>query len=398
MAGTGRAGTTFLVRYLTAIGLDTHLSRRSGNASIDHEAQAGLEDFPTGTAIDDMPYVIKNPMLHEFIDQLLSNADIEIDAVIIPVRNLREAVSSRVILERRAMYGSQPWLGYMDRAWDSGANVPGGLVYSLNALDQARILAVGFHFLVEQLVHADVPIVFIDFPRMINDAGYLFRKTAPFHPVGTSEATALAAHAELAQPTLVRTERELTSAAFAENDRLNEELDRAALRRELVRLREQLRAGSQPNDEAMPQRLELLPVSVLLAGKAPAKDGQIRIVIDDIATLRDPAAFDGETLRAKNGDEIYLRGWAVDMETLTGLTGVAGIFDDRQCVLAVHGLTRDDVAAALAEPATRQCGFTLRMPTRNLGAGPHTIDIAFLSADGATYLTHHVAKLELTDQ
>jgi len=42
IAGTGRAGTSFMVRLLTDLGLDTHLSR-FGDGGWDEMAQAGLE-------------------------------------------------------------------------------------------------------------------------------------------------------------------------------------------------------------------------------------------------------------------------------------------------------------------------------------------------------------------
>lgn len=245
IAGTGRAGTTFLVRYLTAMGLDTHLSRRGERAWTDEQAQAGLEDFPVGPNLEDLPYVVKTPMLYEFIDQVLENPDIQVDGAIIPIRNLREAASSRIILERRAMYASQPWLAHMEKTWGASAIVPGGIVYSLRAIDEARILAMGFHVLIEHLVHADIKLIFIDFPRMIHDGDYLFATLASFLPVGSTAMAAGIAHAELAVPEKVRIERELAvineSAAIAEQS-LDEGLDRLALRRELIRLREELQA------------------------------------------------------------------------------------------------------------------------------------------------------------
>jgi hypothetical protein len=45
IAGTGRTGTSFLVRYLSELGLDTHISRH-GCAHWDSNANAGLEDAP----------------------------------------------------------------------------------------------------------------------------------------------------------------------------------------------------------------------------------------------------------------------------------------------------------------------------------------------------------------
>jgi hypothetical protein len=141
---------------------------------------------------------------------------------------------------------------------------------------------------------------------------------------------------------------------------------------------------------------EILPSRELLAGKIRAAAGQIHVSIDGVATLRDPAAFDGKTLRARIGDVVYVRGWAVDMEARAGLAGVLGVFDEDEFVLGVHGLPRDDAAGAVSMPRARRCGFTLRMPTQNMRAGRHTLDVAIVTADGTSYLTHRVAAVELS--
>ena len=253
IAGTGRAGTTFLVRYFTALGLDTHLSRRGAAAWLDEEAQAGLEDFPLGPDAGDLPYLIKNPMLYEFIDQLIASDSIAIDGVmIIPVRSLREATSSRVILERRAMTEHQPWQTFMDRAWETSGTTAGGLIASLTALDEARVLAMGFHLLVERLVRANVPMVFMDFPRIISDGDYLYDKVEPFLPVTATREIARDHHARLADPEKVRIERE-TAASPANESTLDGDLDRIALLREIKRLRTALQAP--PTVPAVPEEV-----------------------------------------------------------------------------------------------------------------------------------------------
>ena len=244
IAGTGRSGTTFLVRYLTAMGLDTHLSRRGENAWVDDDAQAGLEDFPLDPTAGDLPYVIKNPMLYEFVEQVIEDRTMTIDGVIIPVRNLHEATVSRMVLERRSLYQHLPWLAHMDKAWETSGNVPGGLIYSLGALDEARTLSMGLHVLIERLVQADVPMVFLDFPRIIEDSDYLFEKLARFLPAGSNAETARASHSSLADPKKVRVEREIA------RDGIDEEIDRLALRRELVRLRTALATQSAAVTEA----------------------------------------------------------------------------------------------------------------------------------------------------
>ena len=60
------------------------------------------------------------------------------------------------------------------------------VVYSLNVVDEARLLAVGFHQLVERFVKAEIPIWFIHFPRIVLDHDYLFTKLRELLPAGTT--------------------------------------------------------------------------------------------------------------------------------------------------------------------------------------------------------------------
>ncbi|WP_213952844.1 hypothetical protein [Variovorax sp. dw_954] len=245
IAGTGRAGTTFLVQYLAACGLETQLS--CGDSHLyDENAQAGLEDILLGQA--NAPYVCKSPWLFEFVERLLGDRNIAIDAVIIPMRSLVEAATSRVVNEMRGRYAAN---GMAEDAlyWSTWATVPGGVVYSLNPIDQARVLAMGFHHLLHALVRHEVPVVFLDFPRLVEDAQYLYRSLHPVLGDKVDRKRALAEHARLAAPGKVRIGRELAnvssgkartsvprvlaSDAFPSHDTL----DRIALLRELEKAR-----------------------------------------------------------------------------------------------------------------------------------------------------------------
>jgi hypothetical protein len=241
IGGTGRAGTSFLVQYLTGVGLDTHLSHKGGNAWWDESANAGLEDFPFGPGADALPYVIKQPYLYEMIDQMIESDQVGIDGVIVPMRGLVEAATSRTLNEMRSSYERIPAMSSFEKTWETIGHTPGGVVFSLNPIDQARLLAVGFHLLLERLVHADIPVVFLDFPRLVEDADYLFAKLRPFIPENVTLEHARATHAKLADPSKIRIEREVPAgerppavlARFSDLD----DLDAAALKREVVRLR-----------------------------------------------------------------------------------------------------------------------------------------------------------------
>ncbi len=235
IAGTGRAGTTFLVRYLTELGLNTHLSRHA-EAEMDACANAGFEDLAISADPGALPYVIKSPWLYEYVDEVLQT--VHLDAVIVPVRDLSEAASSRVLVEMDRMHRAAPSLARHDAAWDSWGWSPGGAVFSLDPVDQARLLAVGFHRLIERLVRADVPIIFLAFPRMALDAAYLYRKLASVIPSGTTEQAALAAHARVADAAKIRVDAELAAPVPERPDR--RDLDMIAVRRQLLRLRAEL--------------------------------------------------------------------------------------------------------------------------------------------------------------
>lgn len=248
IAGTGRAGTSFLVRYLAELGLDTHVGRHAEASSWDENANAGLEDAACTDRGVDLPYVIKSPWLFEYIDELIADATFKLDAVIIPVRDLAEAAVSRSVIERRAIHESAPWMNKLESSWEEWAHVPGGIVYSLNPIDQGRLLAVGFHHLVQRLVAADVPATFLAFPRLVEDANYLFDKLRPLLPPTTDEAVARAAHGRVADRAKVRIGAEIEasqSGAQPHGKKImgyasHAAMDSMALRRELGRLRQQL--------------------------------------------------------------------------------------------------------------------------------------------------------------
>jgi hypothetical protein len=277
IAGTGRAGTSFLVRWLAAAGLRTHLSAHD-TPMWDDAANAGLEDLPLATDWQTAPYVMKSPWLVEVIDEVLANPRIVLDGVIIPVRELTEAAASRVVQELQAAHRKNPWMTGLSRGFEQWGTTPGGVVYSLDPVDQARLLAVSFHRLVQRLVKADIPIVFLDFPRLALDAEYLFRKLRRFVPA--TNAQALAAHAEIADPEKIRVDREFAAlreghASGAEYQALDS-LNAVALGREVRRLLGELaeaeRAATAQREEAAGLRSALDVQAVDLVGLAPASE------------------------------------------------------------------------------------------------------------------------------
>jgi hypothetical protein len=266
IAGTGRAGTSFLVRYLTELGLDTTLARNGNRAEWDAEANAGLENLLVPG--NDLPYVVKSPWISEYVDQVLSEKQFRIDAFIVPVRDLVEAATSRVVLEQRAIHQTNRWMAeQLNGTWETYGHTPGGVVYSLSPVDQARLLAVQFHRLVLKLSEAEIPFVFPVFPRIATDWEYLYKCLRPILPPEITEGAARAAHAKVADAAKVRVTSEIVSDARSDVMRPREpkpkphyptpiEVDNIALRREIGRVRLELRQRLSVQETVKAAKLE----------------------------------------------------------------------------------------------------------------------------------------------
>jgi hypothetical protein len=269
IAGTGRAGTSFLVRFLAELGFDTHLSRKADSPSWDENANAGLEDAPFLTENEDLPYVIKSPWLYAYIDALIRSGTFRADAVVIPVRDLAEAAISRSVVERRAIHQNAAWMSELNPSWEQWGHVPGGIIYSLNPVDQGRLLAVGFHHLVQRLVAADIPIIFVAFPRLAEDSGYLLDKLRPLLAPEVGEAMFRAAHARVADESKIRVSGEIHFTSCRIQPHFanvvgypsHDELDAIALRRELGRLRLQI-SGLQQETSSLAHLARLRSVTI----------------------------------------------------------------------------------------------------------------------------------------
>lgn len=257
IAGTGRAGTSFLVRYLHALGVDTHIARH-GDGLWDEVAQAGLENLPLGAAVESLPYVVKSPWLTECIDQVLAEGRIAIDAVVIPVRDLAEATTSRLVIERQAIQRAPGWASGAGHGWGVWAGAPGGILYSLHPLDQARILAMGFHHLIQRLLAADVPVILLAFPRLATDGDYLFARLREVLPAGITEEQARAAHEAVADPARLRVGAELAQGGA------DPTIEVIALRRSLL------------EQQATAQREQQLAEAALAAASARLDDSEAR--------------------------------------------------------------------------------------------------------------------------
>ena len=124
---------------------------------------------------DDLPDVIKSPWVVECIERILQEKRIIVDAFIVPVRDLVEAANVRFSNIEPSIKTILGWRNGWIKSWETFGLTPGGVVYSLNPLDQARLLAVQFHQLVLKVSEVGLPLIFPVFPRIATDWEYLHR-------------------------------------------------------------------------------------------------------------------------------------------------------------------------------------------------------------------------------
>ena len=189
IAGTGRAGTSFLVDFLRRVGVPT----AGLSDAVEHDrARAGLERslIEAGDS-----YLVKDPWLYEYVGDVDLDS-VTIDALILPVRSLTAAAMSRVRLERAALVDASPRLA----KWSSYGHTPGGLIYSLSLSDQEKVLAVGQARLIDWAVANDLPLFLLNYPRLVSDPEYLVDTLWPWLQRFTDRESAVATAGELSAP------------------------------------------------------------------------------------------------------------------------------------------------------------------------------------------------------
>ncbi len=191
IAGSGRSGTTFLVEFLSACGVPTHPMHELGYFP---EARAGREQ---SLLDENAGYLAKDPWLFDYVDQIDLN-EIEIEAMIIPVRDLRAAAASRVLQERTQRYSN----GSLRPHRNSFGDTPAGTHSSLDVNDQEKLLAVGLSRLMSWCLAHDIPMYLLQYPRLVTDGDYLIDTLWPWLSQFTHRDHARAEFAALAMPQL----------------------------------------------------------------------------------------------------------------------------------------------------------------------------------------------------
>lgn len=155
ISGTGRCGTTFLVRLFTYLGFDTGFSIGQIEGAL-HNGGPGLEHR---IQLADQPQVIKNPQWAFNLDKIrLGWTEFAIKGIIVPVRDPIEVALSRF---RRTEIGG------------AGGSMTGSDLQA--EIEMAKVMVSNF-----QRASLDkgfkVPIEFVEFKKYTKDPEYLYDK------------------------------------------------------------------------------------------------------------------------------------------------------------------------------------------------------------------------------
>jgi hypothetical protein len=176
ITGTGRAGTTFLVKLLTDLGLETGFSVDNMESVMSQIARAGLE---YDLRQENSPFIIKDPSFCDYAAEVMRRDDIIIEHVVIPIRDLREAAESRRYVEKLRV---SRW-SFIKRLKHkfSPRVIAGGLwhTHSQKPGKQEEALLGKIYQLLLAIAEKNVPVTFMLFPKIVLDCPYLFDKLQP---------------------------------------------------------------------------------------------------------------------------------------------------------------------------------------------------------------------------
>lgn len=149
ITGTGRCGTTFLIKLFSFLNFDTGYTKDNYNNFIYKNCNSGMEK-----SYQDNHYIIKNPTFIADIKKIINDKNIKVKFVIIPLRNLKAAALSRVKNDRGK----------------------GGLWNATNLKTQIQYykdILTDYMFIMTKY---DINTIFINFEKMITDKQYLYNK------------------------------------------------------------------------------------------------------------------------------------------------------------------------------------------------------------------------------
>jgi len=149
ITGTGRCGTTFLIKLFSFLDFNTGYNRINYKSTIASNCNSGME-----RNYKEDYYILKNPNFMVNIEYIVKDTSIKIKNIIIPIRDLKMSAKSRVKHDKQE----------------------GGLWNAKDELSQIifyKDILTNYIFISTKY---NINTIFIDFDKMINDKRYLFIK------------------------------------------------------------------------------------------------------------------------------------------------------------------------------------------------------------------------------
>lgn len=149
ITGTGRCGTTFIIKLFSFLNYDTGYTKENYENYIYNNCNSGLERDYTE------PFsVLKNPSYIENIKMIIEDKNVFIKQVIIPIRDYKLSAISRV----------------------NNTCYAGGLWNAIDEYSQIQFFNKIISDYIYFMTKYDINTIFIDFDKMVHDKMYLFNK------------------------------------------------------------------------------------------------------------------------------------------------------------------------------------------------------------------------------
>lgn len=149
ITGTGRSGTTFLIKIFSFLNFDTGYTKHNYKDFIHKNCNSGME-----RSFQENYYILKNPTFIIDMKKIIKDKNIKIKYVIIPIRNLKASAISRVKNDRGK----------------------GGLWNATNLQTQIQYYKDILSEYIYLMTKYDINTIFINFEKMINNKQYLYDK------------------------------------------------------------------------------------------------------------------------------------------------------------------------------------------------------------------------------
>ncbi len=157
VTGTGRCGTTFLMRLFTYLNLNTGIDPKDIQKYVFNKCNSGIELNGNDPKNESIRF-IKSPTFSRHISNLVTEKKWKIDFVIVPIRKYEEAARSREHFKKNAgglTWGATDYASQLDEFYKS------------------------ISILIRETTLHDIKTIFLDFEKMTSNKEYVYEKLKP---------------------------------------------------------------------------------------------------------------------------------------------------------------------------------------------------------------------------